>query len=159
MQTFGISKKFISWIKLIFGNASTTLNLNNNPRNIFKIERGARQGCPLAPYFFLIIGEILMHIIKKAVLEGRIRRITLLGWQKQQSIGHWAKEGDLSKLLGTLFGLNLNTPDIDQFLYAKIFKKLDYWSTMKLSLAGIVVICNHVFLSTLLFFNMVGGHK
>ena len=35
----------------------------------------------------------------------------------------WAEEGDLSKLLGTSFGLNLNTPDIDQFFYSKISKK------------------------------------
>ena len=38
----------------------------------------------------------------------------------------WAEEGDLSKLLGTPFGLNLNNWDVDQFLYGKISKKLDY---------------------------------
>jgi hypothetical protein len=38
----------------------------------------------------------------------------------------WAEEGDLSKLLGTPFGLNLDTKDVDQFLYGKIAKKLDY---------------------------------
>ena len=32
----------------------------------------------------------------------------------------WAEEGDLSKLLDTLFGLNLNTPNVDQLLYTKI---------------------------------------
>lgn len=32
----------------------------------------------------------------------------------------WAKKGDLSKLLGTPFGLNLNTLDMDQLLYKKI---------------------------------------
>ena len=69
----------------------------------------------------------------------------------------WAEDGDLSKLLGTPFGLNLNTPDIDQFLYRKISKKLDYWSTMKLALAGRVVICNQVLLSTLWFFITVWG--
>lgn len=53
----------------------------------------------------------------------------LLGYNWQ-----WAEEGDLSKLLGTPFGLNLKTRDVDQFLYAKISKKLDYWNTMKLSL-------------------------
>jgi hypothetical protein len=37
-----------------------------------------------------------------------------------------AEEGDLSKLLGTLFGLNLNTKDVDHFLYNKISKKLEY---------------------------------
>ena len=69
--------------------------------------------------------------------------------------------GDLSKLLGTPFGLNLNTPNVDKFLYNKISKKLDYWSTMKLSLGGRIVICNQVLLSTLWFFITVwdGSNK
>lgn len=69
----------------------------------------------------------------------------------------WAEEGDLSKLLGTPFGLNLDTRDVDQFLYKKITKKLEYWSSMKLSLAGRIVICNQVLLSTLWFFITVWG--
>lgn len=36
----------------------------------------------------------------------------------------WVEEGDLSKLLGTPFGLNLNTHDADKFLYSKVSKKL-----------------------------------
>jgi hypothetical protein len=63
----------------------------------------------------------------------------------------------LSKLLGTSFGLNLDTKDVDQFLYGKITKKLDYWSIMKLSLAGRAVIYNQVLLSTLWFFITVWG--
>ena len=35
----------------------------------------------------------------------------------------WAEEGDLSKLLDTPFGLNLNIPDMDKYLYTKISKK------------------------------------
>ena len=65
----------------------------------------------------------------------------------------WAVEGDLSKLLGTPFGINLNTPNVEKLFYSKISKKkLDYWSTMKLSLGGRIVICNHILLSTLWFF-------
>lgn len=71
----------------------------------------------------------------------------------------WAEEGDLSKLLGTPFGLNLNTLDIDHFLYSKIAKKLDYWSSMNLSLACRVVICNHSTLYTLVFYYCVWGIK
>lgn len=61
------------------------------------------------------------------------------------------------KLLGTPCGLNLNTPDVDMFLYRKISKKLDYWSRMKLALVGKVIICNSVLLSTLWLFIMVWG--
>ena len=64
----------------------------------------------------------------------------------------WAEEGDLFKLLGIPFGLNLNVSDIDNFLYSKISRKLAYWSTMKFSLAGRTLVCNHVFLFILWFF-------
>ena len=78
------------------------------------------------------------------------------GWQANWM---WAEKDNLSKLLGTSFGLNLNTPDVDQFLYHKISKKLKYWSSMKLSLAGRVIICNHVLLSTLWFFITMWGDQ
>ena len=69
----------------------------------------------------------------------------------------WAEEGNLSKLLGTPFGLILDIKDIDQFFYNKIAKKLVYYGSMKLSLAGKIVICNQVLLSTLWFFITVWG--
>lgn len=66
-----------------------------------------------------------------------------------------AEEGDLSKLLWTMLGLNLNTPNVDQSLYAKIPKKLELH---ELSLVGMVVICNQVLLSASWFFiNVWGG--
>lgn len=64
---------------------------------------------------------------------------------------------DLSKLLGTPFSLNLNTLDVDHFLYSKISKELDYWSAMKPFSASKVVIYNHVLLSTLWYFITVWG--
>lgn len=68
------------------------LNLNGSPGSSFKVERGVRQGCPLASYLFLIIGEVLVHIIKKMVAEGRLRGISLLGVNKQQSISQYADD-------------------------------------------------------------------
>ena len=79
MRQLNISATFIKWVKLLFVNASATVNLNGDSGANFKIERGVRQGCPLAPYLFLIIGEALTHTIKKAVEEGRLRGITLPG--------------------------------------------------------------------------------
>lgn len=85
MQMMNISEKFIKWVKLLFENATATFNLNGGPGNSFKVERGIRQGCPLAPYLFLIVGEVLTHLIKKTVVEGRLRGISLPGCNKQQS--------------------------------------------------------------------------
>jgi hypothetical protein len=61
-------------------------------------------------------------------------------------------ERNLSKLLGTPFGLNLAIMDMDTFLEEKITKKLKYWINIHLSLAGRAIIVNTVLLSTLWFF-------
>lgn len=50
----------------------------------------------------------------------------------------WAKEGELSKLLGIPFGLNLDTINID-CLYSRKFQR-----NLKLTLVGRIVIVNHV---------------
>lgn len=79
MHMFGINEEFIGSIRLLFGCASAVVNLNNSPGTNFK---RFRQGCPLVPDLFLIIGEVLTHAIKKTILEGRIRGITLSGGKK-----------------------------------------------------------------------------
>lgn len=71
---------FTKWTKMLFGNAWAPVNFNGSPCKEFKMDRGDGQECPLAaPYFFLIIGEVLNHIIMNATIEGRILGVELLG--------------------------------------------------------------------------------
>ena len=91
----GIDAKFIHWVKLLFGNVSASVNINGSPGRSFKVERGIRQGCPLAPYLFLIVGEALTHTIKKAVKEKRLRGVVLPGDKKQQCISQYADDSSL----------------------------------------------------------------
>ena len=63
----------------------------------------------------------------------------------------------MAELLGTPFGLNLETKDVDHLFYSKFLKKLDYWSSMKLSLADKAAIYNQVLISTLWFYIIVWG--
>lgn len=67
----------------------------------------------------------------------------------------WGEEYDISKLLDTSFGLNINTRDVDQFFYTTIANTLKYWSSMELSLAERIVICNQMLHSTLWFFTTI----
>ena len=87
-----IDEQFVGWVKLLFGSATTAVNLNGQPGKEFKIERGVRQGCPLAPYLFLIVGEVLTHLIKKTERKRRIRGITLSGGRRRQHIIQYADD-------------------------------------------------------------------
>jgi hypothetical protein len=62
----------------------------------------------------------------------------------------------VSKLLGTVFGMNLQAVDIiDTFLKEQVEKRLQYWSTAKLNTTRCGVIVNSVLLSGLIFFVLV----
>ena len=87
-----MSEEFTKWVKLLFTGASAAVNLNGSAGRSFNIERGVRQGCPLAPYLFLIVGEALTHTVKKAVAEGRLRDLVLPGGTKQHYISQYADD-------------------------------------------------------------------
>ena len=64
---------------------------------------------------------------------------------------------DISKLLGTPFGLDITTEDVDKFLMTKIDKKLVMWSNIKVNSVGRVLIANCMIVSTMLFFLAIWG--
>ncbi|KAL4289650.1 hypothetical protein GQ457_14G024300 [Hibiscus cannabinus] len=61
-------------IRLCVETASISVLVNGVPSNRFRISRGIRQGCPLSPFLFNIVGEALSRLLKKAnemnVFEG-----------------------------------------------------------------------------------------
>lgn len=59
MLAMGFPPKFIDMVKLLFRHASASVKVNGVPSPTFKIERGVRQGCPLAPYLFIILADVL----------------------------------------------------------------------------------------------------
>lgn len=95
MQKMRFSERYVRWVKLIFENDSGTVNLNGSLGNKFNIERGVRQGCHLARYIFLIIGEVLTHNIQQTVDEGRLKGIVFPGGKKQQCIAQYANDFSL----------------------------------------------------------------
>ena len=70
----------------------------------------------------------------------------------QQYRWQWAAAGDISKLLGAPFSLTLTGEDANQFLMAKIDRKLLYWIKTRVNLVGQEVIANTMLISTCLYF-------
>jgi hypothetical protein len=68
---------FIHMVHLLFEKAVAKVLVNGRTTSAFQNLQGVRQGCPLAPYLFLVIGKILNHCIKKEAQRGRIKGIEL----------------------------------------------------------------------------------
>ena len=59
MKTFGIGEEFISWVKRIYSNATSVLNINGFFSERIQLNRGVRQGCPLSALLYVLVIEIL----------------------------------------------------------------------------------------------------
>ena len=55
----------LRWIKLFYHDIESCILNNGWSSNLFKLERGVRQGCPLSPYLFILGAEVLADAIRK----------------------------------------------------------------------------------------------
>ena len=84
MTRMGFPFSFINLVKLTLNDACAAINVNGQVSPSFPIERGVRQGCPLAPLLFLLMGEALHATIHQAQEYGNIRGVQLPKSEDQQ---------------------------------------------------------------------------
>nr|CCA65974.1 hypothetical protein [Beta vulgaris subsp. vulgaris] len=58
--------QWCKWVMACVASASASILINGSPSRPFKLHRGLRQGDPLSPFLFVIIGEALNQLIIKA---------------------------------------------------------------------------------------------
>ncbi len=56
---FGFGAGFISWVKIIYSNAATRLDINGFLTARIPLLSGVRQGCPLSPLLYVLVIELL----------------------------------------------------------------------------------------------------
>ena len=59
MKAFGVGDTFIGWIRTIYSNASSILNINGYFSETIALQRGVRQGCPLSSLLYVLVIEVL----------------------------------------------------------------------------------------------------
>lgn len=75
MECVNMNQHWINWIRVILETTKMSILINGSPTEEFSPKRGIRQGDPLAPYMFLLIGEVLSRLIDRAVSTGACQGI------------------------------------------------------------------------------------
>ena len=65
MELSGIQGPYLSIIKAIYSKPIANIKLNGEKLEEISLESGARQGCPLSPYLFNTVLEVLPRAISK----------------------------------------------------------------------------------------------
>ena len=65
LNYFNFGNNFIEWVDLLLNEFTACTTNNGHASPYFDVSRSAHQGCPLAPYLFLLCGEVMAHKIKE----------------------------------------------------------------------------------------------
>ncbi|GFR97404.1 retrovirus-related Pol polyprotein from type-1 retrotransposable element R2 [Elysia marginata] len=117
---FGFGENFLKWLAILLKDRSGLVKNGGYLSREFNIERGVRQGCPIAPLIFLLCAEVLaLHIRQNQAIKG----ITLPKSDRCIKIKQFADDTTLFlrdltdfreafsqiKLFSDISGLQLNT--------------------------------------------------
>jgi len=71
LSRMGFGPSFISWVKLLYTDVSSSIFINGYISCSFKPSRGVRQGCPLSPLLYVLTMEVLaVNIRANPLIKG-----------------------------------------------------------------------------------------
>jgi hypothetical protein len=73
LQRFGFSDKWRAWMKACVCSGNMSILVNGSPTEEICIQRGLKQGDPLAPLLLLLVAEGLRALMRMAVEKGRFQ--------------------------------------------------------------------------------------
>jgi hypothetical protein len=66
LTLFNFGPEFMGWVRTIYNESEACVTNNGYSSPFFKLQRGVRQGCPLSPYLFILVVELLANKIRKS---------------------------------------------------------------------------------------------
>ena len=84
LKAFGFVEEWSNWITNMVSSAFFSILVNGSPSNPFNMTRGIRQGDPLSPFLFIIMGEGLIRLIQDQNSRGEVRGLNIqMGMEKK----------------------------------------------------------------------------
>ncbi|XP_026451487.1 uncharacterized protein LOC113351768 [Papaver somniferum] len=146
LKKMGFPAIFIGWIEICITSPKFFILINGSPYGYFGARRGLRQGCPLFPYLFVMVMELLSIILQKQVDNVRDDEI--------QSILHIIQCLE-DKLPVRYLGLPLLSTRLSyydcQILIAKIKARVRSWKSKHLDFSGRLTLIKHVLYGMVFF--------
>uniref|UniRef100_A0A671UBE6 Reverse transcriptase domain-containing protein n=1 Tax=Sparus aurata TaxID=8175 RepID=A0A671UBE6_SPAAU len=82
LKVFGFGNNFVDIVCMFYRDIYSSVLINLNTSKRFQINRGVRQGCPISPFLFLLVTELLsISIVNNEKFEG----ISIFGRELQIS--------------------------------------------------------------------------
>lgn len=63
MTHIGFYEHWVNLVLLLYREASAAVILNGRVGKKFNLQRSVRQGCPLAPYLYILVADVLGHML------------------------------------------------------------------------------------------------
>ena len=92
LNFFGFGANFQKWIKIILTDRRSCVTNGGYLSDFFDMQRGVRQGCPLAPLLFILTVELLAINIRK---DDKIHGINIDGYDSAIKIRQYADDATL----------------------------------------------------------------
>ncbi|CAJ1073570.1 hypothetical protein H4Q32_018840 [Xyrichtys novacula] len=70
IRCFGFGNRFLRAVQTLYKGSNSSIKITNGTTPRFNIGRGIRQGCPLSPFLFLLVTQVMATHIKKSNFQG-----------------------------------------------------------------------------------------